>query len=141
MTKSPPVLIPRACHSERPLTFPVHGDKSYLFLLIDPEKEGLGIPPVTLHISNNEEKVLIDEARELINKLLMDSFNHSSMNVVVTSKIIDKIAEGLSTFNINGLLPGVFREEIEFNNAFSTRIFGAIMLTLVIIFIFVPENM
>merc|ERR1719382_859856 len=94
----------------------LHGDDSHLILLIDPEKEGLGsvvedstaLWPVTLHTSNSEVTVSTDEEEVIINKLLTDSFIHASKRIVVTSKIISKLAKGAAhqLLNINTLLLG-----------------------------------
>merc|ERR1719186_2412601 len=108
--------------SEDPLdiTALLHGDDSHLILLIDPEKEGLGsvvedstaLWPVTLHTSNSEVTVSTDEEEVIINKLLTDSFIH-------TSKIIPKLAEGAAhqLLNINTLLLGDSGGETESINA------------------------
>merc|ERR1719495_779898 len=98
----------------------LHRDDSHLILLIDPEKEGLGsvvedstaLWPVTLHTSNSEVTVSTDEEEVIINKLLTDSFIH-------TSKIIRKLAEGAAhqLLNINTLLLGDSGGETESINA------------------------
>jgi len=105
----------------------LHGDDSHLVLLIDPEKEGLGsvvedstaLGPVTLHTSNSEVTVSTDEEEVIINKLLTDSFIHTSKRIVVTSKIIGELAKGAAhqLLNINTLLLGDSGGETESINA------------------------
>merc|ERR1719429_1004900 len=59
----------------------LHGDDTGLVLLIDPEKEGLGVivedsttlGPVTLHTSDSQVTVSRDEEEVVINELLTDS--------------------------------------------------------------------
>merc|ERR1712038_1540765 len=63
----------------------LHGDNSELILLIDPDKEGLGIivedtsalRPVSLHTSNSKVSVSRDEEEVVINKLLSDLLVHA----------------------------------------------------------------
>merc|ERR1712018_145172 len=98
------------------ITTLLHGDDSHLFLLIDPEKEGLGsvvedstaLGPVTLHSSNSKVAVSADEEEVVINKLLTDSFIHTSKRIVVTSKVIGKLAKSTAhqLLNSNTLLLG-----------------------------------
>merc|ERR1739844_416711 len=102
------------------ITALLHGDDSHLIFLIDPEKEGLGsvvedstaIWPVTLHTSNSEVTVSTNEEEVIINKLLTNSFIH-------TSKIIGKLAKGAAhqLLNINTLLLGDSGGETESINA------------------------
>merc|ERR1712203_567033 len=109
------------------ITALLHGDDSHLILLIDPEKEGLGsvveystaLWPITLHTSNSEVTVSTDKEEVIINKLLTDSFIHTSKRIVVTSKIIGKLAEGTAhqLLNINTLLLGDSGGETESINA------------------------
>jgi len=109
------------------ITALLHGDDSHLILLIDPEKEGLGsvvedstaLWPVTLHTSNSEVTVSTDEEEVIINKLLTDSFIHTSKRIVVTSKIIGELAKSAAhqLLNINTLLLGDSGGETESINA------------------------
>jgi len=94
----------------------LHGDNSHLVFLIDPEKEGLGsvvedsaaLGPVTLHTSNSQVTISTDKQEVIINKLLTDSFIHTSKRVVVTSKVISELAKSIlhQILNINTLLLG-----------------------------------
>merc|ERR1712190_96187 len=93
-----------------------HGDDSHLVLLVDPEKEGLGsvvedstaLGPVTLHTSNGKVTVSTDEEEVIINKLLTDSFIHTSERVVVASEIIGELAKSTAhqLLNVDTLLLG-----------------------------------
>merc|ERR1719477_177577 len=109
------------------ITTLLHGDDSHLILLIDPEKEGLGsvvedstaLGPVTLHTSNSEVTVSTDKEEVIINKLLTDSFIHTSKGIVASSKIIGELAKGTAhqLLNINTLLLGDSGGETESINA------------------------
>merc|ERR1719320_971124 len=109
------------------ITSLLHGDDSRLVLLIDPEKEGLGsvveysmaLGPVTLHTSNSEVTVSTDEEEVIINKLLTNSFIHTSEGIVASSKIIGELAKGTAhqLLNINTLLLGDSGGETESINA------------------------
>merc|ERR1712012_1491430 len=94
----------------------LHGDDTGLVLLIDPEKEGLGVivedsttlRPVTFHTSDGQVFVSAHEEEVVINKLLTNSFIHASERIVLASKISSKLGQsiGHQLFNINSLLLG-----------------------------------
>ncbi len=94
----------------------LHGDNSQLILLIDPQKEGLGIVvedtsalgPVTLHTSDLQVAVTRHEEEVVIDQLLADTLVHASQGVVGTSKIASQLGESgvHQLLNVNSLLLG-----------------------------------
>merc|ERR1719362_247032 len=107
----------------------LHGNDSELILLIDPDKECLGIimedtsalRPVTLHTSNSQVSVTRNKEEVVINKLLSDLLIHASKWVVLSSKVT---REGSSSvlheiFNSNTLLFGDSRAEAKSINGSS----------------------
>merc|ERR1719347_1494074 len=80
----------------------LHGDDPGLVLLIDPEKEGLGVIvedatalwPVTLHASNSEVAVSGHEEEVVVNQLLPHGLVHASEGVVLASKVASQLGEG-----------------------------------------------
>jgi len=98
------------------ITTLLHGDDPHLILLIDPEKEGLGLivedatalGPVTLHTSNLEVAVTRHEEEVVIDQLLADSLVHAGEGIVGASKITSQLGEGIAhhLLDVNPLLLG-----------------------------------
>jgi hypothetical protein len=98
------------------ITSLLHGDDTELILLIDPDKEGLGIivedttafGPVTFHTSNLEITITRHKEEVVINELLTNSLIHTGQGVVSTSKISTKISKSLlhQSFDTNTLVLG-----------------------------------
>jgi len=88
-----------------------HGDDAELILLIDPDKEGLGVivedtttlRPVSLHTGNSQVSVSRHKQEVIINQLLADRFLHASQWVVLSGKLtsegLDSIAHELLNSN------------------------------------------
>jgi len=80
----------------------LHGDDPGLILLIDPDKEGLGLVvedatalgPVTLHASDLQVGVTRHEEEVVVDKLLADLLVHASQGVVGTSQVTFEPLEG-----------------------------------------------
>jgi hypothetical protein len=85
----------KALKDSKDITAVLHGDDAKLILLIDPDKEGLGIivedatalGPVTLHASHLQVRVPGHEEEVVIHKLLADLLIHASERIVLSSKI------------------------------------------------------
>merc|ERR1712152_389 len=107
----------------------LHRDDSELILLIDPDKEGLGIIvedtsalwPVTLHTSNSQISVTRDKEEVVINKLLSDLLIHASKGVVLSSEVTRECRSSIlhEVLNSNTLLLGDSRAETKSINGSS----------------------
>merc|ERR1719362_627273 len=107
----------------------LHGNYSELILLIDPDKECLGIimedtsalRPVTLHTSNSQVSVTRNKEEVVINKLLSDLLIHASKWVVLSSKVTREGGSSIlhEIFNSNTLLFGDSRAEAKSINGSS----------------------
>jgi len=94
----------------------LHGDDPGLILLIDPDKEGLGLVvedatalgPVTLHTSNLQVGVTRHEEEVVIDELLTDLLVHASEWVVGTSQVTIEPLQGSGDqlLNTNTLILG-----------------------------------
>jgi len=94
----------------------LHGDDTGLVLLIDPEKEGLGVivedtttlGPVTLHTSDGQVLVSAHEEEMIINQLLADSLVHASERIVLASEVAGQLGQsgGHHLLDVNSLLLG-----------------------------------
>jgi len=94
----------------------LHGDDPGLILLIDPDKEGLGLVvedatalgPVTLHTSDLQVGVTRHEEEVVVDELLADLLVHASQGVVGTSQVTIEPLEGSGDelLNTNTLLLG-----------------------------------
>jgi len=94
----------------------LHGDDTGLVLLIDPEKEGLGVivedsttlGPVTLHTSDSQVTVSGNEEEVVINQLLTDSLVHASKRIVLASEVTGQLGQsgGHHLLDVNSLLLG-----------------------------------
>merc|ERR1719284_811007 len=94
----------------------LHGDDPGLILLIDPDKEGLGLVvedatalgPVTLHTSDLQVGVTGHEEEVVIDELLADLLVHASRGVVGTCQVTIEPLEGSGDelLNTNTLLLG-----------------------------------
>jgi len=114
----------------------LHGDDSGLILLVDPEKEGLGLVvedtsalgPVALHTGDLEVSVTRHEEEVVINKLLTDSLIHASKRVVGTSKIASELGEsgGHQLLDVDSLLLGDSGGETESINVTSDTDTGGV---------------
>jgi len=101
----------------------LHGDDAELILLIDPDKEGLGVVvedatalgPVALHTGNLQVGVTRHEEEMVIDQLLADLLVHASQSVVVASQITFELGEGTlhQVLNTNTLLLGDARGQTE----------------------------
>jgi len=80
----------------------LHGDDASLILLIDPDKEGLGLVvedatalgPVTLHTSDLQVGVTRHEEEVVVDELLTDLLVHASQGVVGTSQVTIEPLQG-----------------------------------------------
>jgi len=98
------------------ITALLHGDDPKLILLIDPDKEGLGLivedatafGPVTLHTGNLQVRVTRHEKEMVINQLLADLLIHTSQGVVAASQIPSEFGKGTlhEVLNTNTLVLG-----------------------------------
>jgi len=101
----------------------LHGDDPGLVLLVDPQKEGLGVVvedsttlgPVTLHTSNSQVSVSRHEEEVVIDQLLPDGLVHASQGVVLASQVAVKLGQsvGHQLLNVNSLLLGDSGRETE----------------------------
>jgi len=114
----------------------LHGDDTGLVLLIDPEKEGLGVivedsttlRPVTLHTSDSQVAVTRDEEEVIINELLADGLVHASERIVLASKISGQLGQsgGHHLLNVDSLLLGDSGRETESINITSNTDTGGV---------------
>jgi len=114
----------------------LHGDDTGLVLLVDPQKEGLGVivedsttlGPVTLHTSNSQVTVSRDEEEVIINELLADSLVHASERIVLASKISVELGQSgrHHLLNVNSLLLGDSGRETESINITSDTDTGGV---------------
>jgi len=101
----------------------LHGDDAELILLVDPDKEGLGVVvedatalgPVALHTGNLQVGITRHEEEMVIDQLLADLLVHASQSVVVASQITAELGEGTlhQVLNTNTLLLGDARGQTE----------------------------
>jgi len=94
----------------------LHGDDTELILLVDPDKEGLGLVvedatafrPIALHTSDLEVGIARHEQEVVVNELLADLLVHASQCVVVSGKITAKLGKGAlhQVLNADALLLG-----------------------------------
>jgi len=114
----------------------LHGDDTGLVLLIDPEKEGLGVivedsttlGPVTLHTSNSQVTVSRDEEEMVINQLLADSLVHASERIVLASEVASQLGQsgGHHLLDVDSLLLGDSGRETESINVTSNTNTGGV---------------
>merc|ERR1719356_1046486 len=94
----------------------LHGDDTGLVLLVDPEKEGLGVivedsttlGPVTLHTSDSQVTVSGNEEEVVIDQLLADGLVHASKRIVLASEVTSQLGQsgGHHLLDVNSLLLG-----------------------------------
>jgi len=94
----------------------LHGDDAELILLVDPDKEGLGVVvedatalgPVALHTGNLQVGITRHEEEMVIDELLAGGLVHAGQGVVGASEIAGQLGEGAlhQGLNINTLLLG-----------------------------------
>merc|ERR1719310_770195 len=114
----------------------LHGDDTGLVLLVDPEKEGLGVivedsttlGPVTLHTSDSQVTVSGNEEEVVINQLLTDSLVHASKRIVLASKVTGQLGQsgGHHLLDVNSLLLGDSGGETESVNITSDTNTGGV---------------
>jgi len=114
----------------------LHGDDTGLVLLIDPEKEGLGVivedsttlGPVTLHTSDGQVSISVDKEEMIINQLLSNLLVHASKRIVLASKISRQFGKsvGHQLLDVNSLLLGDSRGETESINITSNTDTGRV---------------
>ncbi len=105
----------------------LHGDDAQLILLIDPDKEALGIIvvdapalwPVALHASSNQVLVSRHEEEVVINKLLAGLLLHAKERVVVAGEVTLQLGKCMlhQVLDIQPLLLGDARRKTESFNA------------------------
>ena len=94
----------------------LHGDDAELILLVDPDKEGLGVVvedatalgPVALHTGNLQVGIARHEEEMVINQLLAGALIHASQGVVFAGKIASELGKGVlhQSLNVDTLLLG-----------------------------------
>jgi len=114
----------------------LHGDDTGLVLLIDPEKEGLGVivedsttlGPVTLHTSDSQVTVSGNEEEVVIDQLLTDSLVHASKRIVLASEVTGQLGQsgGHHLLDVNSLLLGDSGGETESINITSNTDTGRV---------------
>jgi len=114
----------------------LHGDDTGLVLLIDPEKEGLGVivedsttlGPVTLHTSDSQVTVSGNEEEVVIDQLLADSLVHASKRIVLASEVTGQLGQsrGHHLLDVNSLLLGDSGRETESINITSDTNTGGV---------------
>jgi len=114
----------------------LHGDDTGLVLLIDPEKEGLGVivedsttlGPVTLHTSDGQVSISVDKEEVIINQLLSNLLVHASKRIVLASKISRQFGKsvGHQLLDVNSLLFGDSGGETESINITSDTNTGGV---------------
>jgi len=114
----------------------LHGDDTGLVLLIDPEKEGLGVivedsttlGPVTLHTSDSQVTVSGNEEEVVIDQLLADSLVHASKRIVLASEVTGQLGQsrGHHLLDVNSLLLGDSGGETESINITSNTDTGRV---------------
>merc|ERR1719320_679400 len=120
----------------------LHRDDSELILLINPDKEGLGIiventpalGPITLHTSNSQVSVPRDKEEVVINKLLSDLLIHASERVVLSSKVTREGGSSVlhEAFNSNTLLLGDSRAKTKSVNGSSNPDSGRVNRNIIV---------
>jgi len=94
----------------------LHGDDAELILLVDPDKEGLGVVvedatalgPVALHTGNLQVGITRHEEEMVIDELLAGGLVHAGEGVVVASEVAGQFGEGVlhEGLNVDTLLLG-----------------------------------
>jgi len=94
----------------------LHGDDAELILLVDPDKEGLGIVvvdatalgPVALHASNSQVAITRHEEEVIVDQLLADLLVHAGERVVGAGEVTGHLGESLgdNLLNTDALLLG-----------------------------------
>jgi len=94
----------------------LHGDDAELILLVDPDKEGLGIVvvdaaalgPVALHAGNSQVAITRHEEEVVVDQLLADLLVHASEGVVGAGEVTGHLGESLgdNLLNTDALLLG-----------------------------------
>merc|ERR1712038_252975 len=87
----------------------LHGDDAELILLVDPDKEGLGIVvvdttalgPVALHAGNSQVAITGHEEEVVVDQLLADLLVHAGQGVVGTGKVTGHLGESLGDDLLN----------------------------------------
>jgi len=98
------------------ITALLHGDDPKLILLIDPDKEGLGLVvedatalgPVALHTSHLQVGIAGHEEEVIVDQLLADLLVHAGQGVVVASQVAAELGESSlhQVLNTDALLLG-----------------------------------
>jgi len=94
----------------------LHGDDAELILLVDPDKEGLGVVvedatalgPVALHTGNLKIPVSGHEEEVVVDELLADGLVHSGEGVVLAGQVAAQLGQGAAhqLLDVNALLLG-----------------------------------
>jgi len=94
----------------------LHGDDAELILLVDPDKEGLGIVvvdtaalgPVALHAGNSQVAITRHEEEVIVDQLLADLLVHAGERVVGAGEVTGHLGESLgdNLLNTDALLLG-----------------------------------
>jgi len=94
----------------------LHGDDAELILLVDPDKEGLGIVvvdtaalgPVALHAGNSQVAITRHEEEVVVDQLLADLLVHAGEGVVGAGEVTGHLGESLgdNLLNTDALLLG-----------------------------------
>jgi len=94
----------------------LHGDDAELILLVDPDKEGLGIVvvdtaalgPVALHAGNSQVAITRHEEEVIVDQLLADLLVHAGEGVVGAGEVTGHLGESLgdNLLNTDALLLG-----------------------------------
>jgi len=94
----------------------LHGDDAELILLVDPDKEGLGLVvedatalgPVALHTSHLQVGIAGHEEEVIVDQLLADLLVHAGQGVVVASQVAAELGESSlhQVLNTDALLLG-----------------------------------
>jgi len=94
----------------------LHGDDAELILLVDPDKEGLGIVvvdtaalgPVALHAGNSQVAITGHEEEVIVDQLLADLLVHAGERVVGAGEVTGHLGESLgdNLLNTDALLLG-----------------------------------
>jgi len=94
----------------------LHGDDAELILLVDPDKEGLGIVvvdtaalgPVALHAGNSQVAITGNEEEVIVDQLLADLLVHAGEGVVGAGEVTGHLGESLGDdlLNTDALLLG-----------------------------------
>jgi len=114
----------------------LHGDDTGLVLLIDPEKEGLGVivedattlRPVTLHTSDGQVSISVDKEEMIVNQLLSNLLVHTSERIILASKVSGQFRKsvGHQLLDVDSLLLGDSGRETESINITSNTDTGRV---------------